>query len=278
MYTKLPSPRRRCGVRAFLLLTAIFTVTAQAALTRLEVSYYTDYAVNVSFDHRTETVYASALTASFVPGARNGPASAPLPAGYSPFTAFSLDIGDDLKSKSYWQAGALPSIDPDPSRGHQEPQWAPGGIYRAASLYEAYSGQVNSSTPDGKLAGAALQLAIWDVLYGDGRAVNHAGSGFFVGGKGEHEESELEKESQLVFAANAMLASAANSIDLAARETFWEAVLGPNGRQPMDGNQDLLGPVFFSSVVPEPSTFLAAGGTLAYLLVSRAWRRSWKVK
>jgi hypothetical protein len=244
-----------------------------AALTRLEVSSYNDYAVRVSLGDQTEKVYASVLTASYLPGPRNGADSAPLPAGYpASFTAFSLDLPSDLVSKSYWEQESLPSGNADRSQEHQSPLWNPGGIYRAASLYDAYVGEVNTSTAAGRLAGAALQLAIWDVLYGDALAVNHPGSGFYVNDAHGH-----ESQSQLVFAANAMLASAANSINLNAQATFWDAVLGPNGRGPLPDNQDLLGPGITSTgVVPEASAWLAAAGAVAGLTLLRnsRWGRN----
>lgn len=239
---------------------------AQAALTRLDISYYTDYAVDVRVGNHNEKVYASALTASYMPGAHGGAESAPLPAGYpSGFTAFCLDIRYDLAPESYWQPGPLPGNNANGSHDHVLPLWEPGGIYRAAGLYEAYAGDVNASTSAGKLAGAALQLAIWDVLYGDGLAVNHRHSGFYVEGK---------FESELVFAANAMLASPANSLDFDTHELFWDAVLGPNGRRPLTHNQDLLGPALLVTGVPEASTCIAGGAALGYLLVMG--RRRWK--
>jgi len=231
----------------------------RAALTRLEISYYKDYAVDVRIGNHNERVYASALTASYLSGTPGGAYSTPLSAGSSgSFTAFGLDIVDDLVSKAYWDPGNLPATDPDGTHGRRSPLWASGGIYRAAGLYDAYAGQVSVSTPEGRLAGAALQLAIWDVLYGDGQAVNHRGSGFFVTNRGD-------SESKLVLAANGMLASSANYLDLDADETFWDAELAPDGRHSLLHNQDLFGPAIRSSSVPEPSTYFAALAGMAYL-------------
>lgn len=243
-------------------------IVGQAALTQLDITYCADYSVDVSISHHSETVYASALTASYMPGARNGPQSDPLP-GPSSFTAFSLDVRYHLISESYWQSETLPANNDNPPPEHQSPAWKPGGIYRAASLYDAYVGQVNSSTAEGRLTGAALQLAIWDVLYGDAKAVNHDDSGFFI----ETGKGGGRSESELVLAANAMLASAANVENPNSRDTFWDAVLGPNGRQPLSHNQDLLGPTFSTSVVPESSTVYAAGGAMAYFLLTSLWQR-----
>ena len=260
IYTQL---KGLIGLCAMATASLASIVSVQAALTRLDVTYCTDYSVDVSLGHHSETVYASAITASYMPGSHNGSQSDPL-LGYCSFTAFSLDLRYDLISESYWQSEALPANNDNAPPEHQSPVWNPGGIYRAASLYDAYVGQVNSSTAEGRLAGAALQLAIWDVLYGDAKAVNHDDSGFFIGtGK-----SGGRSESELVLEANAMLASAANTENPNSRDIFWDAVLGPNGRQPLSHNQDLLGPAFPTSVVPEPSTCLAAGGAMAYFLVT----------
>ena len=231
-----------------------------AGVTRLDVSYYNDYAVELSVGHHNETVYASALTASYIPGAPHGAQSTPLPPGYpASFTTFSLDIRYDLVSEAYWQPGALPSSNANGAHDHRLPLWKPGGIYRAASLYDAFVGDVNTATAAGRLEGAALQLAIWDVLYGDGKAVDHRGSGFYI-------RDPDGSESQLVFAANAILASSANNVDLDADATFWNAVLGPNGRRPLADNQDLIGPgIDPVGAVPEASAWFAGTAAAAGL-------------
>jgi hypothetical protein len=254
----------RLGVGVLLYLGQQFPL--HGALTRLDVSYYTDYAVNIRVDGQNDRVYASALTASYLPGARGGAKSTPLRAGnLSSFTAFSLDIGDDLVSKGYWEPGTLQGGNEDGRHDHDSPQWVPGGIYRAASLYDAYVGEVNSYTSAGKLAGAALQLAIWDVLYGDGEALNHRRSGFYV-------SDRHGSESQLIFAANAMLSSAANFVNLGADATFWDSELGPNGRRPLCDNPDLIGPGMITmGAVPEASGWFAATGAVAGLYALSAW-------
>ncbi|HWW00005.1 MAG TPA: hypothetical protein VNZ64_09955 [Candidatus Acidoferrum sp.] len=237
-----------------------------AALTRLDVSSYPDYAVDIRIDGQSERVYASALTVSYLPGASGGAKSTPLPAGNpSSFTAFSLDIGDDLVSKAYWEPGTLPASNGNERHDHDSPQWVPGGIFRAASLYDEYAGEVNTSTSAGRLAGAALQLAIWDVLYGDAQAVNHRGSEFYV-------RDRDGSESQLVSAANAMLSSAANFMNLGAAATVWNAELGPNGRRPLPDDQDLIGPNITIGAVPEASVWFAATGAVACLCVLGNWR------
>lgn len=243
---------------AFLLLGPVCALPA--ALTRLDVSYYSDYGVRVSLGDETEAVFASALTASYLPGARKGAESAPLPPGYpASFIGFSLDPRGAPTPATYWEPEALPSSNGNDSDDDHSPRWNPGGIYRAANLYNAYVGEVNTSTVAGRFAGAALQLAIWDVLYGDAQAVNHRNSNFFV-------NDAHGSQSQLVFAANAILASAANNVNPNAAATFWDEELGPSGRHPLGKDQGLLGPGFTTAgFVPEASGWLPATGATAGL-------------
>lgn len=111
---------------------------------------------------------------------------------------------------------------------------------RAAYLYNTYASSVNS-----KEKGAALQLAIWDV-------VTDNGDGF---GTGTFKANNLS--SSVASMAQNLITESAGKGSVA---TYFKAVThGPKG----DINQNMMGPV------PEPGTMIAMGAGLAAFLKRR---------
>jgi hypothetical protein len=164
------------------------------------------------------------------------------------FYTFCVDIGPELIVSGVWQAESLPT-----GPNGNAIAYISGGIQRAANLYNAYVGQVNIFTPQGELAGAALQMAIWNDLYDGDNTVS--GGVFEVHGG---------NPAPVVALANTFLNSNYNVDNPNLTSTFWEAI------DPV-ANQDLLGPPSFSSnpqvvtIVPEPGIYAAAAGVCAVL-------------
>jgi hypothetical protein len=131
-------------------------------------------------------------------------------------------------------------------------------------LYNHFFGGVDFSTAAGKLTGAGLQLAIWEVLYepsANGYDLK-AGTGFYA--------TSAYQGSAAVTKANALLAADGGAWalpDYSIQRTFWSAV-DANG-VPIE-NQDLIGP---PSAVPEPGTIIAGCLLLLPFLASTLRRR-----
>lgn len=192
-----------------------------------------------------ETIHASAITAT------SEHAGNPASRGDS-FTAFSLDVHPDLKTEGYWTPKNLAEVRP-----LQEGYFAPDRLYRAANLYDAFAEQANSTSKSGLIAGGALQLAIWDVLYGsDVRHVNGRSSNFYVTEKGKY-------SNQLIAKANYFLRQQANNENPNFSPAFWMAT-DANGCT--YENQDLMGPALSSCFVPEPGTAWCAVAAASYLV------------
>jgi len=225
---------------------------AKAALTQLQIGYYTDYPVQISYagGSQMESVYATAFSARAF-------GTNPLPPDQqNPFTAFCIDIASPMSSPGYWQSGALPLGDNGNRLG-----WTPGGISRAASLYDHYSTAVDFTSASGERTGAALQLAIWEVLYENSGAFNgRTGSGFHATGS-----------CSILDIANTMLASRWNRVDDASKESFWNAV-NPDGTSRLC--QDLIGPPLPTGFAPEPGMGFASGCAGVLLLVAGMRRSS----
>ena len=221
---------------------------AQAGLSYLSVSYYNNYGVTVHAQGTTIGTAASAFSADLTSGA-------PLPSGHTdPFVAFCVDINNTLHS-GLFQSCDFTDSGASASSGVVRQT---DGLYRAADLYANYSSGIMSVAGDGsgyswtdKQKGAALQLAIWEVLYETGSAysVNYdstrsASSQFYV----------TSVDSSVRSLANQMLAwEEGRSVNYALDSTFWNAVTVDQGRVVNRAGQDLLGP----AVVPEPGTYLA---------------------
>jgi hypothetical protein len=230
------------------------TNLSRAALTQLDITYNTTYTGFIHDSLGSENVYLTAFSATRVGGD-------PLPAGHTdPFTTFCLDVRYNLNEPAYWQSQSFPNPNNGPA-----PTWQIGGIYRAASLYGAYVGLAsgaNFSSAQGKIDGAALQLAIWEVLYetsGTYNVLSGNANGFWVTGA----------NSAITTQANAMLAGSYNVVDSNITTTFWDAKLDRNGNT-LTQNQDLIGPF---TPVPEPGTYIAGALLLLPFLGSTIRRR-----
>lgn len=240
----------RCGRLAAVVVGLAAAGSMQAGLSLLDIAYYNNYPVTV---HEATKGNVSTLATAFQATRTGGD---PLPAAHSnPFTTFCIDLRYELAEPAKWLSGSFPN-----PNGGTPPIWQVDGIYRAASLYNTYAGGVNFTTVAGKEEGAALQLAIWEVLYepaANGFNVN-SGAGFYV---------VSGANTTIKNRANALLGSAANQVDYNLTTTFWDAKTKANG-DPLLNNQDLIGPFM---AVPEPGTFVAAALVLLPLLAG--WMR-----
>lgn len=244
--------------------------TSQAGLSYFDISYYADYGVTVKAQNFTHTTLATAFSA-------NRTAGAALPINHTdPFVTFCLDINTSLAS-GWWQSGGFSAVPSTTTIGDPNNPTGPAirnvtsGLNSAANLYKHYAGGVghasgNGSTMvwDNKLDGAALQLAIWEVLYDttgtynvnqDGSAGNNANE-FYVSSGSTAVRNR----------ANAMLA-AWSSPDWSTDTTFWNAVTSSGAFR---SSQDLIGPF---APVPEPGTFIAGGLLLLPFLASTLRRK-----
>jgi len=260
------------GIRSRRLISATLSmalastvVSTRAALCNLSINYDTSYTAQIHYGANAgtaETVYDTAFNATVVGGD-------PLPAGTPDpsFYTFCLDISANLIPNAWWNSEAFPAG----NNGNNIP-WATDGIYRAASLYNAYVNQVTFNSGTGKEEGAALQLAIWDVLYGaaggDGtwnvtqQTSSGAGNAFYVS----------QADPSVVVLANSMLNSANNRASDSLQYNFWEAT--DSSGHPIE-NQDLISPPLpppTAGFVPESGT--GAAGVIAVLAVlSGCFRR-----
>ena len=229
---------------ATLSLGVCFPCSAGAALSRLQIDYDTSYTGALSWggSSQNEGVYLTAFRAMRIGGDA-------LPSPHTdPFYTFCMDISSVLIPTDWWKSGDFSSA----GQLNATP-YLLGGINRAASLYRTYVAGVDFSDTAHKKEGAALQLALWEVLYEEGGYDVTAGSGFKVAGA----------DSEITQRANAMLASPANFVDLSLTSTFWNAT--DAGGAPIF-NQDLIGPQVPTGFVPEPGTYLAALSALATLV------------
>jgi hypothetical protein len=253
---------KSCRTHNALFAAAVTAVAAacpaNAALTELQITAdttYTGYVTGPGVNN--EDAYLTAFSAQQIGGDV-------LPyQGASQFYTFCIDLAPDLIFTSWWQSGTLPL------KGSQNGNTYPyvdGGIQRAASLYEAYVGEVNFSSAAGKEEGAALQLAIWKVLYDTGTDVT-TGSGFKVSGA----------EQGVTTLANSMLSSSANFADYNLTSTFWNA-MDSSGNAIF--NQDLIGPQFGTSFrvgsAPEPRTYAVVASACAFMGLVVSSRKSSK--
>jgi hypothetical protein len=222
-------------------LAAIVQCTSQAGLSYLNIGYYGDYGVTVVAQGNPHSTYATAFSADW----QNIAGSQPLPANHSdPFVTFCMDINTILGS-GWWQSGSFS----DANLTQQSPPATrfASGLYSAANLYAHYAGGIlnaNGSWAD-RAEGAALQLAIWEVLY------EPAANGYDVLSTFETSGFKATSvDSGIATRANTML-STWGAADPNIDTTFWNAV---NANGTFRSSQDLIGPL---APVPEPTTVLA---------------------
>jgi hypothetical protein len=215
--------------------------SANAALTQLQITYDTSYTGAITGGGaNNENVYLTAFSATRIGG---DPLPSPTP---NPFFTFCLDIAPVLIPTDWWKSETFANAGAGNTVAYQA-----GGIQRAASLYNAYVGDVNFLTGSGKQESAALQLAIWNVLYDTDTTVL-GGAGFQVAGA----------DSGVTTLADQMLSSVNNAENPNLTSTFWNAT-DSNGNPIF--NQDLIGPQMETGMVPEPGTYAAAASTCAFL-------------
>jgi hypothetical protein len=253
--------RSVCGALGWAALCAIGLSSADAALTRLDLSYSRDFPVLIHDHGSVEFTFASAIQAHIAPD-QSSTGSSPVPEDMGhQFEVFLVEVPHGIFSDAYYLPGSLSAG----QNSHHGPPWNENGIFAAANLYRAFAGGANPSTWRGRLEGGALQAAIWDVLYGDGRRVNNYGSSFSMIGN-----------PQLIARANAMLASPANSPDHNLDGTFWRFVYAAYGQGGRQGPFDLLGPTATVAVVPEPGAYAAGCVAGLYALGHCLQRRARK--
>ena len=231
---------------------------ANAALTRLNLNSYNDFGLTLHYQSQgggqtSLRARASALDATYQKGDA-------LPFGGSSFIGFSLSIPELHSHSGLFDSQNDSSLDSELPNLRLNSE----GLLRAASLYEHFATGISYAHGrwTGKEEGAALQLAIWDVLYGDGSAVNNPRSAFYVSGA----------DLLLVARANQMLSSSANQAQPNPNVTFWnERPPGHNheshGRAEFD--DVLIGPSL--SAIPEAGTYFA--GVMALLYCGMFWIR-----
>ena len=256
--------RFACGALGWAAFIMLGFSSAEGALTQLDLSSSRDFPVIV-FDHGTlDYTFAGAIQVH-VASDQSSPGTAPVTdTGVSQFEAFLVEVPHSTPSGSaaFYQADSLSGA----QNNHRGPPWNENGIFAAANLYRAFAGGANDSTWQGRLEGSALQAAIWDVLYGDGRRVNNYHSSFSIFGN-----------PQLIARANAMLASPANKPDYDLEGTFWRYLYPATSPECRQVPFDLLGPTATVALVPEPGAYGAAGVAALYALGYTLRRRAHKV-
>lgn len=238
----------------------------QAALSNFKVGYYYDYTANVVAQGNTHYTYATAFSVDW----QNVSGSQPLPPNHTdPFVSFCLDINVNI-ANGWWSSGGFSSVPliTDLPADRQE-----AGLYRAASLYRHYAPGILSASGNGsgftwnnKQAGAALQLAIWEVLYEKGGLGYSIDQNNAIPNANEFYVSSVNAGVRSL--ANTMLSSTWNIEDHNLETTFWNAV---NADGTPRRSQDLIGPI---SAVPEPTTLIAGGLLLLPFLASSLRRKS----
>lgn len=245
---------------------AVAQFSAQAGLSQLDISYYSTYYTTLSAQGYGHSTYATAFAADLKGGA-------PLPVSHTdPFVTFCLDINNNLATTGgWWKSGGFSDT---PLNNDSNPaDRVESGLYRAASLYAHYAPGIMSVTGNGSgftwldpQKGAALQLAIWEVLYektgtysidADGNNSNNAQE-FYV--------SSVDGGVRTL--ANTMLSSAWNKVDLSLETTFWNS---SNAQGGVGSSQDLIGPI---APVPEPTTVLAGALLLLPFMASTLRRKT----
>jgi hypothetical protein len=255
-------------------MAAVAQLTSHAALDRsqLNISYYSGFATTFTVQGGSaQTVWATAFLAQQVGGD-------PLPDSHAdnPFVTFCLDVNNRI-ANGWWEPGGF---SPEPTQSSPALRQA-NSLFRAANLYEHYVGPTailpgggpvggwSSATAQQKLEGAALQLAIWEVLYETAGSFDvDNGAGFDVGTVMVNPSLGYTR-TDLISRANAML-GAYSAADTSILATFWNAV-NPDALNTDRASQDLIGP--YLAPVPEPGTYVAGALLLLPLLVGAIRRK-----
>ena len=213
----------------------------QAGVTTLSINY--NYSVGNESVRQGNTVHHTIATA-FVATRTGG---ALLPTGHpDPFLTFCLSIEGNLASGQNWTSGGFG--DPLASDSLRQTD----SLYRAANLYSHYAAGVLSlglGTHAGRVEGAALQLAIWEVLYEPNPSDVASAYNVLTSATPTTGFAVVSGVAAVNTRANQILASPWSAIDYNIETTFWNS---------QAGNQDLIGPLTGTSVaVPEPATMIA---------------------
>lgn len=232
---------------------ALLPCTSQAGLSQFDVSSYNSYGMTVIANGVSHSTHATALVAD-----RIGGDTLPAPTT-DPFVTFCLDINEGL-ADGWWKSGAFSDVSLTGNGGTR----LTDGLFRAASLYRQYSSGILSVAGNGSgytwqdtQKGAALQLAIWEVLYQPYNASDSTGHGGYdvnSGGSYGFQVANGSKDSSnqaVRDLANQYLWSSYNRVDPSLTTTFWNAV---NANGTTRCSQDLIGP---AAAVPEPTTMIA---------------------
>lgn len=229
-------------------------VSANAGVSYFNVSWYTDFKGKISAQGNSSTTYLTAISADW----KNISGSAPLPPNHGdPFVTFCLDFNNTLAS-GWWKSGGFADT---ALNGQSSPAVRQNNsLFRAANLYSQYAngvlGAFNSSNSAARQAarieGAALQLAIWEVLYEPNPSDTTAAYNVLSEGAKNKGFVVTSANSAITTRANQML-SAASVADFGLENTFWNAVTDSSGMNSRS-SQDLIGPF---APVPEPSTYFA---------------------
>jgi len=261
----MKNTKTKLAIAIFCLGSLAATNVGRAALSQFNVGYYGNYGATMYAQGYGHSTYATAFSVDRVGGD-------PLPVPHSdPFVSFCLDINNNL-GNGWWQSGGFSET---PLNNDSNPaDRVELGLYRAASLYGQYSSGIMSVTGNGsgyawtdKQKGAALQLAIWEVLYEKTGTYSIDASG----GSGVNSFYVSSVDSGVRSLANQMLASTWNVVNLNIETTFWNAVTSGGAYR---SSQDLIGPM---APVPEPST-VVAGALLLLPFLASTIRRRIKVK
>jgi len=206
---------KRISLFAGLALMAVGT-TANASLLTVESLTPGKYGiVNIEFNNQSLNVYAGALQTRLDGGAA--------------FDAYCVD----LTHFDYLPANYEVSVDTTQSLTNGD---------RIGKLYNTYASQVHSGD-----SGAALQLAIWDVLVDGGDGLN----------TGNFKASGYSNDAFTQF--SAMLADPLSGANPTA--SYYQAANHDNNL-----NQNLIGPYQGSAPVPEPASMAVLGlGALGVL-------------
>lgn len=234
------------------LLVGCMSSPLHGALCQFDVSWdtrYTAYVKDSTLGSRH--AYITPLTATWKSG--DDPTASGLPKN---FETYCLDLGNSLESGGSWESGQFPNPNSPPG----SPIWTTDGIYKAAWLYREYSGDTQQG--DATKTGAALQLAIWEVLYEDSPSSYSVLSGSLL----VHSWNSAFLSDGVAALANAYLGTLpANNMDIITG-TWWNAV---NRTSTSSSNQDLIGP----APVPEPTTYLAGALLTLPFIATLVFRR-----